>query len=222
MRWLITAADSLLSFFYPPKCSLCDVLIDDERHLCVPCGHSLHKLDGDFVPHRREKVWFARARSCFAYEGKIVDAIHGLKYNRRFDLLAFFADALRGELDRCENVDLLLPVPLHRKRLASRGFNQSALLAQKLAKRVNLPVDLFSLQKIRNDPPQIEKNADERLQNVRGSFAVKSASLERLSGKQLLLIDDVLTTGATANECARVLRKAGAERVDVLTIARPL
>ncbi len=114
--------------------------------------------------------------------------------------------------------DVIVPVPLHWRRLYWRGFNQAALLARVLARRMALPVDVDSLARIRATVSQTAQSSKERRRNVRGAFAVRRP--ERVAGKRVLLVDDVITTGATADECARVLKASGALAVDVFALAR--
>ena len=116
--------------------------------------------------------------------------------------------------------DVVIPVPLHRSRLRWRGFNQAALLGAALARRLNCSLDVASLARVRSTPPQTARDRAQRTRNVRDAFAVRRPS--RVAGRRVLLVDDVMTTGATADECARVLRAAGARRIDVLTLARVL
>jgi ComF family protein len=113
-----------------------------------------------------------------------------------------------------------MPVPLHRRRLWWRGFNQAALLAMTISRRLDRPVDLESLTRRRMTTPQTSQDHDARRRNVRRAFSV--ARPARIKGQRILLVDDVMTTGATVDECARVLMAAGAARVDVLTLARVL
>jgi ComF family protein len=117
-----------------------------------------------------------------------------------------------------ERYDLAVPVPLHLDRLRWRGFNQSLLLAQAIGHARQIPVDPFLLERIRPTVPQTQLDENERSANVRGAFAVQNT--ERLKEKTVLLIDDVYTSGSTVNECARMLRRAGAAAVDVFTLAR--
>lgn len=113
---------------------------------------------------------------------------------------------------------MLLPVPLHHKRLREREFNQSLLLAKKIGKALKIPLIPDNLQRIRWTRPQIELKGEERLINVKGAFALKNH--KTIEGKSILLIDDVYTTGATVRECSKILKKAGVEKVYVLTLAR--
>jgi ComF family protein len=114
--------------------------------------------------------------------------------------------------------DVIIPVPLHRSRLRSRGFNQAVLLGELFSSRLSIPMQLDGLERIRPTEPQIELSAEDRRNNVKGAFAVKRP--DRIQGKRILLLDDVMTTGSTVNECAKVLNKAGADAVIVATIAR--
>jgi len=114
----------------------------------------------------------------------------------------------------------VIAVPLHWRRLWWRGFNQAALLAAEIAGRLELALDTSALVRVRWTAPQTARDHDERRRNVRRAFAVRHAP--RVAGRRILLVDDVMTTGATADECARTLIGAGARRVDVFTLARVL
>jgi ComF family protein len=207
---------------YPSRCPLCDELYS-ERKICDGCFSSLHFLEGDFTAPHLDRVWFDRARSCFAYEGHVAKAVHFLKYSWRFDLIFFFVDMLEQDARKMGVYDLIMPVPLHWKRLWRRGYNQSALLARSLGKKLGIKTDCHSLKRIRNIPAQVGLDREERLKNVKGAFAIHPKRIEQLTGSKILLIDDVLTTGATVNECAKVLKKeARCADVNVITIARTL
>jgi ComF family protein len=119
-------------------------------------------------------------------------------------------------LRECD-VDLIIPVPLHSKRLRWRGFNQSVLLARQVSRVYGVSMDPFVLLRTKETPPQTQLSEDERRKNMRGAFAVNSD--RSVDGKRILLIDDVYTSGATVNECSRTLRRAGAKEVYVLTLA---
>lgn len=121
-------------------------------------------------------------------------------------------------LQQPPDVDLLMPVPLHPSRLREREFNQSLLLADRLNRRLRLPLSYDNLIRVRPTQPQTELNRAARLKNLRRSFVVQRP--EEVTGRRILLVDDVLTTGTTVNECAKALRKAGASDVYVGTLAR--
>ncbi|MCP3676228.1 MAG: ComF family protein, partial [Deltaproteobacteria bacterium] len=171
-------------------------------------------LCGDCMKHKRR---FSLARSAGTYEGTLLDAIHLLKYRGKTALAHPLASLLTDTIDGQE-YDIITPVPLHRKRLQERGFNQSLLLARGVAKRYRIPIDYPNLRRVRATAPQINLSGNERKANVRGAFEVRKGA--PFSKKRVLLIDDVYTTGATVSECSKALKKAGANEVGVLTLAR--
>lgn len=163
------------------------------------------------------------ARAAGYYEGPLREAIHRWKYEEKGYLTPFFGEKLTEGLHRhwdSPSFDLLIPVPLHSKRLRERGFNQALLLVKELSQRTRIPYSKGLLRKGSPTPPQIHLSGRERERGVRGSFHVQKA--EEVEGKTILLVDDVYTTGATVNECSKVLLRAGAERVDVLTLAHAI
>jgi ComF family protein len=143
------------------------------------------------------------------------------KYGLDQSLQKALAEFLGTELPfSSSDCDLIVPVPLHRRRLWWRGFNQAAFLAIAISDRLEKPFDLRSLIRTRATTPQTSQDHDDRRRNVRRAFSVRRPA--RIKGLRVLLVDDVMTTGATVDECARVLMRAGAARVDVLTLARVL
>ncbi len=163
------------------------------------------------------------ARAAGSYEGPLREAIHRWKYEGKGGLTSFFGKVLGETFHRYwdpSTVDLLLPVPLHVKRLRQRGFNQALLLAKELSRRTRIPYDKGLLRKRIATPPQMGLTGKEREKMIRGSFTIQRE--KSVEGKRILLIDDVYTTGATVNECSKVLLKGGAERVDVITVAHAL
>lgn len=151
----------------------------------------------------------------------MLKAIHLFKYNGNFHLALPLGQMLADSVEKLlgiDSVDLLLPVPLHTKRLRERGFNQAVLLARPLSNRYNIPLVTSVLKRSRWTEPQVNLDRRVRRKNVRGSFMVSNSSF--LSGKNILLLDDVYTTGATINECGKTLLRAGAKEVYVLTLAR--
>jgi ComF family protein len=161
--------------------------------------------------------------SPFLYEGVCRDLVLALKYQGRTSLVPFLADRMAEEVVRqmglpATEADRILPVPLHPTRLRERTFNQAELLARALADRMGIPCEENLLIRCRPTQPQAELTREERSRNVRGAFDLRSGS--GLRGSRLLLVDDVLTTGATAEACAALLKKAGARSVWVVTAAR--
>ncbi len=170
-------------------------------------------VPGDAAP-------FDYARAAAAYGGAVREAIHGLKFGGRRSLARPLADLL-GE--QCAPMlaarpDALIPVPLARARERERGFNQAALVAERLGERLALGVRPRWLVRLRATAAQSDLTAPERRANVAGAFAASPA----VAGRHVVIVDDVVTTGATVGECARALRAAGAGRIGVLTVARVL
>lgn len=163
------------------------------------------------------------ARALGAYEDSLQEAIHRWKYEGKIHLTPFFGKWMAEGLNRYwgpDLFDLLIPVPLHPKRLRERGFNQALLLVKEVSRRTGIPYRKRVLRKVRPTIPQVNLSGAEREKAVRGSFHI--VGKEEVEGKSILLVDDVYTTGATVNECSKVLLAAGAERVDVLTLAHAL
>jgi ComF family protein len=202
------ACEAKVEWVASPLCSCCGRVFpmrEGGDHLCGPC-------QTDPPPFPR-----ARAAALYDEEGPSGQAIKRFKYNRRLDMLPVMHHWLKRPLclELVQEADLVAPVPLHPSRLRQRGFNQALLLAQAFPE---VPLEREFLARQRHTPPQAGLNPKERRDNVKGAFAVPRPEL--VKGKSILLIDDVFTTGATVRECAKVLRRAGAREVNVLTVAR--
>ncbi|HSA60941.1 MAG TPA: ComF family protein [Nitrospiraceae bacterium] len=163
---------------------------------------------------------YTRAWTLYPYLSPLRDAICLLKYRGKVALASPLARLMTDRLPPLDALDLIIPVPLHPQRLREREFNQSLLLADRIARYLNAPVFLDNLSRIIPSPAQTTLSRKDRLKNLRGAFAVRHA--DSIAGKRILLIDDVFTTGATVNECAKTLRKAGSGDVFVLTLARTM
>jgi ComF family protein len=164
---------------------------------------------------------YDRARAAARFGDVARELVHLLKYGDRLDLARPLGGWMaRAGRDLLADADALVPVPLHWSRLFQRRFNQSAVLARQISKRSGVPVIDDVVLRTRATPPQVGLARKERAQNVQGAFRVEPPARIRVKGKQLIVIDDVLTSGATVDACARVLRRAGATRVDVLVLAR--
>jgi len=164
---------------------------------------------------------FDTARSAVAHEGIVRSRIHQLKFEGRIEWVPPLVELLETTCAGLPLPEIVLPVPLHLKRLKERGFNQSGLLAGELARRLGAPVSFNAIARKNRTQPQTRLNRKERLENVKGAFEIRRAQSVR--GRRILLIDDVFTTGATLSECSRILkRKGGASEVHAVTVTRAL
>ena len=237
----------LADIIYPPRCAICrrflwkGPLINEDNSLsfcrtciadfchissplCPICGVSFPselKEDHPCEDCLRKKPFFDTAVAPFLYEGPILEAIHRLKYGAKSFLAGSLGPLLARfteERIREPGPFLTVPVPLHPKRLRERGFNQSLLLARYVAGGLQSDLDFLSLKRVRYTLPQTRLAKKERQRNVRGAFQLNNR--DAVKGKTILLIDDVVTTGNTMNECARVLKKGGSEKIFCVSLAR--
>jgi len=159
-----------------------------------------------------------RMRTWAYYEGPIQKAIQDIKYHRNFGLAATFGKILAGFLDKLRwPVDIVIPVPLNTIRLKERGYNQARLLAKPIAYKHHIPLRSEALQRTRNTATQVGLSRKQRIENVNNAFVVDSA---KTAGYNVLVVDDVVTTGATMNACAEALKKGKASKVFGIAVAR--
>jgi competence protein ComFC len=238
------ASDALVSVIFPAGCRICDALLVDSRRVpicpeclasfervptiaCEICGRPLSGLaekqrQPGLCPACQEKTYaFDYARSFAIYNGPLVRAVLLLKFEQIEPLGSWFAERLaelvQNEADKLA-ADVVVPVPLHRQRERERGYNQAALISKPLAKRLRVPHKAVLLMRTRARPDKRILSLEERWESVRGAFATRPGS--HVDTLRVLLVDDVLTTGATLDACARALREAGAKSVVALTVAR--
>ncbi len=222
IRRLCTQCHAQIDWMPKPLCEICGIPLGArhpdaeaaiEAQWCVNCVSS--------PPH------FTRARAVIRYghggadddRNVVPSIIRRHKYGLDQSLACALAECLGDELPLGHvDYDVIIPVPLHRGRLRWRGFNQAAMLAVAVARQIRCPLDLSTLVRVRPTAPQTRQNRVDRVKNLKRAFAVRRP--RRVASRRILLIDDVMTTGATADECARTLIAAGARRVDVLTLAR--
>jgi len=242
--WLAEASDAIVSVFFPAACRICDMLLTRASRVpiceecltsfeappekkCEVCGQPLAEMTaaetGQLVCRAcQQKAYaFDRARSFGIYDGPLVRAILLLKWERIEPLGAWFAQRLAEIAGREAQLlagDVVVPVPLHRDRERERGYNQAGLISKPLARRLNLPHKSVLLMRTRPRPNKQVLSLEERWESVRGAFATRPGS--QVDNKRVLLVDDVMTTGATLDACARALLGSGAKSVIGLTVAR--
>ncbi|HUY27469.1 MAG TPA: ComF family protein [Candidatus Binataceae bacterium] len=244
----MAALAELIDFLYPPHCAACGVRFAPGTHrrvcpeciaraealpepLCAVCGGTVESVASGASrcarcianpPHFRRARAVARYRASAEDDPRSLPAMlrrhkYGLDQAAGRALAEYLGDSPPIEAGA---VNLIVPVPLHRGRLRWRGFNQAAILGEELSRRLKVPLDATALVRTRATAAQTSGDHDARRRNVRRAFAV--ARPDRIRARTILLVDDVMTTGATADECARVLLEAGAREVDVFTLARVL
>lgn len=228
---------SAIQCLYPPRCLMCGRPGRDGADLCEHCHQQLPfnqtacthcalplppNTDASAVCGRCQKKppHYDQAFSAFSYQQPVIWLVQQLKFNGKLVHARLLGELLAGS-DGVKNIVAgesvcILPVPLFKKRLRRRGFNQSIELARALSKKTGWPMELNRVVRVRETSAQIGLDAKARRKNIRGAFAV----VEALAHKHVVLIDDVVTTGSTVNELSRVLKKAGVEKITVLSLAR--
>jgi len=234
----------VLNAVLPVECASCGRTLADDPvpFFCQPCWESIHPLSGPscprcgrpfastvtllYSPHhlcascRLRRPAYTQAWSLYPYVPPLQDAIRLFKYHGKVALADALGLLMSAALPFLPEIDLLMAVPLHPSRLKEREFNQSLLLADRLNRRLRLPLSYGNLVRVRHTQPQTALSRRARLKNLRRAFLVLRP--QEVAGKKILLVDDVATTGTTVNECAKALRKAGAADVYIETLARTI
>ena len=243
VRGVRVAGIAGLDLLLPPHCASCDVQVDAPGRLCAACFREAgfitepccvscgapFAIPGQGGPERLcpscrlAPPEFDRARAALVYDAKAKRLILPLKHADRLENVATLAPLMaRAGASLLREAELLVPVPLHPRRLLQRRYNQAALLASAVARIAGVPAVPDAMRRVRKTAPLGNRGAAERQAELANAFAVRPRRAGRIEGRRVLLIDDVLTSGATANACALALRSAGAARIDVLAAARVL
>ncbi|MBR2141088.1 MAG: ComF family protein [Rickettsiales bacterium] len=200
-----------LVFIKKPYCFLCGRPLDINSQMGLICADCINK-----------KYYFDRVFSVFVYNRVIAKAIFRFKFNRKTFLSKFFAKFLNNKLKECnEKIDFIVPIPMNVMKLRNRGYNQAVLLAKDLSKMVKIPCIYDLIIKTKNTKAQSSLSHKERKFNLKLAFKLNEKYKDIVKNKNILIVDDVFTTGSTANECSKILKKSGAVgRIFVLTIAK--
>ncbi len=243
-------ANRAIDFVLPPRCPQSGDIVDQNGQIspqawknidfiqppfCTVCGHPFEIIDTLLGQERDEQIsdnltcgncltyppQYDRARAVMMYNDSSRSLILMFKHGDKTLLdQSFGAMLTQAGADLFTQCDLILPVPLHRWRLLRRRYNQSALLAKKIHQLTKIPTNPFILERIHATQSQGHLNFIERTSNVKSAFFISPKNAEKIAGKNIIVVDDVMTTGATANECAKILKKSGATRVDILCVAK--
>ncbi len=233
LRGLGNILHALGDLVIPPGCAACGSGLKNAEYFCKDCATEIRLLTSEFSNQKTEQKWTTldnftstsqplavRPHALCRYDGSIGRALRGFKYKRHLAAGLVLAGWLAKETPASwiSGVDLIAPVPLHPRRLLMRGFNQAQVLFRPLADMHGIRLESRLLERLRHTRPQVGLHGLERRRNVAGAFGVRR--IDMAIGKKILVVDDVYTTGATVDECARVLLQAGAICVSVLTIAK--
>lgn len=230
----------IANFVLPPRCPSCGVTVDDDHRFCLDCWTTLEFLGEPSCSSCGLPFAFARAadsrcmscltdppshdgvRAVVAYTEQSAALAIRLKYGSRLGIAELIARHMRRFVRSAPDSAMIIPVPLHRTRLWSRGFNQSVLIGRYLSRAQNIPMSTSIISRVRATPPLRAMSANERRKVVKDAFAFSNPTRIDVKSRTVYLVDDVYTSGATANACAALLKRAGAKRVIVLCWARVL
>ena len=205
----------LIHLFYPTLCEGCKKpLVQGEEVLCIDCGSQIPRTDYHEIPDNDTSMRFAgripfhyaTSLAWFTPDGLLQHLMHGLKYKRKKEIGTYLGHILGNELGQTnwiKKVDMIIPVPLHPKKQAARGYNQSSIIAHAMGKALHIPVDEKILVRKKHTESQTKKTREERVKNMAGAFELDLQL--PMKNKHVLLVDDVLTTGATMEACGQIL-----------------
>ena len=204
--------DHALEIIFPPKCGICGKI--GERYICNNC-YNMFVINKIYKSYNRERFHMLK------YEGIIRDKLIEYKFNDKPYLYRMFYEILIKDKNACDflkGYDIIIPVPIHKKRKSLRGYNQSELIAKKLSDKFKMPMYIDVLKKQINTIPQSSLGKKARKSNAQNVYKVDN--MQKIKNKNVVILDDIYTTGATANECIKVLKDAGVYRVGIITIAK--
>ncbi len=210
-----------LNFIFPPVCGLCGKI--SKTYLCESCKIKIKDMELNELKEY-EKKDFKYHFYIFEYKDIIRDKIISYKFQDDSYLFRFFSEIILDNKILCEFInkyDYIIAVPIHKKRLKKRGYNQSALIAKEFSKKLNVTYIENILVKVKNIKPQSSLNKKQRCENIKGAYILKHSDNENiLKDKKVLIFDDIYTTGNTVNECSKILNSTGCKEISIITIAK--
>lgn len=235
--------NNLIKWIYPPFCATCSevILNSNLTYVCENCLKDIYfnsppycRICGAHNPNTQElcrecknkikneiKIWFDKNFSCFLYKKTVKKILHLIKYRNKIKLALYlgnyFLDIIR-ENEITKNIDYIIPVPIYKTKLKKRGFNQSEVFSKIVAKNLNIKMLNNILHRYKPTIPQSELSKKARLKNIKGVFKIENNDI--LRNKNILLIDDIYTTGATVNECSKLLKNSSVATIKVATVAK--
>lgn len=223
MKWI----SDLIDLIFPRTCVVCgELLSPQEKDICINCLSTLPKIEKIHLDEIEKSFWgkveIERATSFMYYHknSPYNNLIHRLKYKNRPDTgdrLAFLAAREIAESGFFDDIDAIVPLPLSKRKMRQRGYNQCDYIAKGLSRATGIPVIKNAVKRLKSNETQTHKSRDERWQNVEGIFALSDATL--IEGKHILLIDDILTTGATLASCAKSIQEGCQCKISIFTLA---
>ena len=220
--------NNIVNFIFPPACTCCDNLLNkDERFICKSCLTTLKPVQKENWSLSSDRTFDTnRIFSLYEFseESKIQQVIYALKYQKFKSIGVVFGDLLGGEIKSrtSVNFDYIIPVPLHRSKKRERGYNQSDYIARGISGALECELLEKCLKRTRFTKTQTQLDIHERRENVSGAFVLNNSCKDKIIGKNLLVVDDVITTGSTILECSRVLKAGGCGELMICSIAKAL
>lgn len=222
MNKILEIQEQVLNLIYPSVCGICGNI--NAKALCTKCERELKKQQDVNIVNQGEEIeekYFDELIYAFKYEGQIRKLILDYKFkDKSYIYLTFVSFLLKNEkiFENIKKYDKITPVPISKKRLKTRGYNQSLLIAKEIAKQTNLELVNNCIIKTKNIIEQSKLNKEDREQNIKGVYKLENKQL--IENKKILLVDDIYTTGSTVNECSKILRQGNPNKIGILVLAK--
>ena len=212
--------NDILNLVYPPVCGFCGNIY--ENYICKKCIVKIKQYEIENKKnYNNKKMYFDEFYSIFKYEGIIRDTLIKYKFQNKAYLYKTFSKIILNNKKICgilKKYDIIIPVPIHKKRKHQRGYNQTELIAREIANNTNLQLENKVLFKQKNVISQSELSKIDRKENIKNAFMIQN--IEKIKNKKVIIFDDIYTTGSTVNECSKILKLVGVKNIGILTIAK--